>query len=78
MGFAVKYTVSPKLFLLYVGMSLILLPFLNCFLQESFSEDISKAYLENGVSRPSEFNMKSVNRQIIVSALQRGASFCYV
>ena len=78
MGFAVKYTVSPTLFLQYVGMSLILLPFLNCFLQESFSEDISKAYLENGVSRPSEFNMKSVNRQIIVSALQRGASFCYV
>jgi hypothetical protein len=78
MGFAVKYTVSAKLFLLYVGMSLILLPFLNCFLQESFSEDISKAYLENGVSRPSEFNMKSVNKQLVVSALQKGTSFCYV
>ena len=78
MAFVVNYMLSPTLFLLYVGTSLLLLLFLNCFLQESFSEIIAHQFLENGVSRSSEFKRKSFDKQAILSALQNGTSFWFV
>lgn len=78
MAFVVKFMLPSTFFLVYGGVSLLLLPILYCFLQESFSEVIAKAYLENGASLPSEVSRMSLDKQTIILSLQNGTSFCYV
>jgi hypothetical protein len=77
-AFVVKFMLPSTFFLVYVGVSLLLLPVLHCFLHDSFSEVIAKAYLENGASLPSEFSRMSLDKRTIILSLQNGTSFCYV
>ena len=68
----------PALFYVYVGMLLLQVPIMNCFLQKSFTGIISKEYLEDGMSLPYESSKKDVNDEKMMSVLKNGTSFDFV
>ncbi|KAL3764000.1 hypothetical protein ACHAW5_000039 [Stephanodiscus triporus] len=73
-----KNMLSPALFLLYIGLSLLQVPFVNCFLQKSFSKLLSQTYLEDGYKMPSKLAKKSMDKQKMMTALKQGTSFGYL
>jgi hypothetical protein len=70
-----KRMLSLTLFLLYIGLFLLQLPFVNCFLQKSFSKLLSESYIENGYKKPSKHAKKPVDKEKMIFALKRGVSF---
>ena len=74
-AFVAKKMLSLTLFLLYIGLLLLQLPFVNCFLQKSFSKLLSESFIENGYKKPSKLVKKPVDKEKMVSALKRGTSF---
>ena len=74
-AFVAKNTLSLALFLLYIGLLLLQLPFVNCFLQKSFSKLLSDSFLENGYKKPSKLATKPVDKEKMISALKQGTSF---
>ena len=68
----------PALFYVYVGMLLLQVPIMNCFLQKSFTGIISKEYLEDGMSLPYESSKKGINEEKMMSVLKNGTSFDFV
>ena len=59
----------PPLFYVYVGILLLQVPIMNCFLQKSFTGIISKEYLEDGMSLPYESSKKGINEEKMMSLL---------
>jgi hypothetical protein len=74
-AFVAKKMLSLTLFLLYIGLLLLQLPFVNCFLQKSFSKLLSESFIENGYKKPSKLVKKPVDKEKMVPALKRGTSF---
>ena len=68
----------PALFYVYVGILLLQVPIMNCFLQKSFTGIISKEYLEDGMSLPYESSKKGINEEKMMSVLKNGTSFDFV
>ena len=68
----------PALFYVYVGILLLQVPIMNCFLQKSFTGIISKEYLEDGMSLPYECSKKGINEEKMMSVLKNGTSFDFV
>lgn len=73
-----KNMLSFKMFLLYIGLLLLQVPLVNCFLQKSFSKLLSQTYLENGYKMPSKLAKKPVDKQKMMTALKQGTSFGYL
>ena len=74
-----KHILSSKFFLVYIGLLILQVPILNCFLNGSFSKIISDRYLENGLSLPSTTSKKGLDdKEKMISALKHGTSFGFL
>ena len=66
------HSFPATLFYMYIGLLLLQVPSLNCFLHGSFNELISKDYLESGLSRPSGMMNKGIDEEKMLSSLKNG------
>lgn len=72
-GVVAKHLLPPSWFVAYVALLFVQIPALNCVLQNSFSQIISKEYLESGMrARKSD---KTRDTEGMVLALRNGTSF---
>jgi len=74
-GVVASHILSTKFLCGYMVLLVLQVPLLNCFLQRSFSEIISKEYLENGSTLSSESSEKHFDKEHMISALKHGTSF---
>jgi len=74
-----KKVLPSTLFFVYIGLIILQVPILNCFLDGSFSKIISDRYLENGLRLPAT-NPKTRldDKEKMISALKHGTSFGFV
>ncbi|KAL7525889.1 hypothetical protein ACHAWF_001551 [Thalassiosira exigua] len=78
---AAKKILPARLFAVYIGLLITLLPALNSFLNRSFSKIISDKYLESGSRRPSTVPKKNSGadyHEKMITALKHGTSFGFV
>lgn len=71
---AVETMLSRSFLFLYIGLLLLQLPFLSCFLQNSFSKILTETYLESGYKQLSK-QKKAVDKQKLIFALIQGTSY---
>ena len=68
--YTTKNIVPTAVYYMYIGILLLQIPIMNCFLQKSFTKIISKEYLEDGLSMSSKASMKGgIDEEKIMSTL---------
>ena len=68
-------TLLSRLFLyLYIGLLLLQLPYVSCFLQSSFSKILTDTYLESGYKQSLK-QKKVVDKRKLIVALKQGTSY---
>jgi len=68
--YTTKNIVPTAVYYMYIGILLLQIPIMNCFLQKSFTKIISKEYLEDGFSMSSKAIMKGgIDEEKIMSTL---------
>ena len=68
--YTTKNIAPSTVYYIYIGMLLLQIPIMSCFLQKSFTKILSKEYLEDGLSMSSKSSMKgAVDKEKMMSTL---------
>lgn len=71
---AVETMLSRSFLYLYIGLLLLQLPYVSCFLQSSFSKILTETYLESGYKQSLK-QKKAVDKRKLIFALKQGTSY---
>jgi hypothetical protein len=72
---AVETLLSRSFLYLYIGLLLLQLPYVSCFLQSSFLKILTDTYLESGYKQSLKQKKKDVDKRKLIVALKQGTSY---